>query len=291
MKEKFISKLKSSSYIKYAIEVLIIYFLLVIAGNIIANGSLYINFSGSERVIITSLLIVLHSSLYEDKKSFFILLFSMACIFLSIAGIKVITDKVLHIGALYRFINFTVALLNLYILLSCILFKKIYKIIFATLMFIIIYLPIYIFWEYYFISGTLYNAGALLAIMQTNKSETLEYLTVNASTVNYVLLILFMLIAAAVAAYMRKFINRTKNLKTFSTVLLTFLLAVTDLFMIGKYRANILTYPFFNAQHYVQEYQNFEVKKPYRLNSLIKNLESEKSITPPLWRSICLSYR
>ena len=132
-------------------------------------------------------------------------------------------------------------------------------------------------WGYYFTSTSFLNATTCLALLQTNFSESLEYLQTNFTVLNFLLVaVLFLAYAWATITLITKI--RVRQLLRFTAVIIIFLL-LANIFAMYKASDNFLFKVFKETQVALQRYADFEQQKTVRQQSLaaITSLQSSSS--------------
>lgn len=187
----------------------------------------------------------------------------LTLIYFSIIFIKFYAGENIEIGELYKYVLFIFSLLNLVFII--IAFDNRFKIAVSLLLLLLILSPILLFWSYFFTAHTVLSSNVLLAILQTNITEALAYINDNSNIYNYILLAAFLSILIIVSI-------KLKSLHLHKKISLVLLLIIlSDIFVIVKYKENILTNIFIQANSSLKEYNNFKEKTKQRKEN-IKNL-------------------
>lgn len=245
----------------YLFIVIIAYISLLLFCSIISGES--ITLRGSEKILIIIVLFLLHRYLYKDKLFHLISIIFLGIIYFSIIFIKYYVGEIIDIGELYKYLLFIFSLLNLLIIV--IAFNNKFKIVVSLILLVVTLSPILLFWSYFFTAHTVLNSNAILAILQTNITEALAYINDNTNIYNYIILILFFCILIIMSIKLKTLhLNRKISL-----VLL--LIMLSDIFIVNKYKENILTNIFIQANSSLKEYDNFKKQAKQRKEN-IKNL-------------------
>ena len=245
----------------YLFIVIIAYISLLLFCSIISGES--ITLRGSEKILIIIVLFLLHRYLYKDKLFYLISIIFLGIIYFSIIFIKYYVGEIIDIGELYKYLLFIFSLLNLLIIV--IAFNNKFKIVVSLILLVVTLSPILLFWSYFFTAHTVLNSNAILAILQTNITEALAYINDNTNIYNYIILILFFCILIIMSIKLKTLhLNRKISL-----VLL--LIMLSDIFIVNKYKENILTNIFIQANSSLKEYDNFKKQAKQRKEN-IKNL-------------------
>lgn len=245
----------------YIAIIIMTYIPLLVFFNIISGGG--ITLRGSEKILIFIVLFLLHRYLYKNKLFYLINSVLLTLIYFSIIFIKFYAGENIEIGELYKYVLFIFSLLNLVFII--IAFDNRFKIAVSLLLLLLILSPILLFWSYFFTAHTVLSSNVLLAILQTNITEALAYINDNSNIYNYILLAAFLSILIIVSI-------KLKSLHLHKKISLVLLLIIlSDIFVIVKYKENILTNIFIQANSSLKEYNNFKEKTKQRKEN-IKNL-------------------
>lgn len=188
---------------------------------------------------------------------------------LSLLFLKITADKTLTSSDSALYITFCLAVTNtgflLYYYTSYTRYAKIFFLpafIFQFLCFIFSLLV----WGYYAASGQFPNAAALLAFLQTNPSEALEYLQTNFTTITFVLFIGLIL---TYLSWMTCFIKRLTALKiTLLPLLLLVLISTGNLWTLYRSTDNFLVNIFRETHTALHNYDSFAQQKAARQKAL-----------------------
>lgn len=230
------------------------------------------NLKHSNGVILIAVTSALSSTLYHDKKKYWLqfstLLLAVASIFL----IKRFVGEPIELAAAKNYINFFASLINLSLLISSLLQGQRLGCSLRFLLSLILLLTPLLFWCYYCSSGAFFGAASYLAIWQTNLQEICEYLSDNFSWASLCLLIAFLLLPAWLA---RKSLQLRRPLPT---LLLVFCL-LCSLLTCVKYRHNILTQIPQTAAQTIKQYEAFAAARAERKHNAEQLLQSASANT------------
>ena len=180
---------------------------------------------------ITSFLAVSQKQYYQK---FVVLFFS----FIGVLAIKIITQENMNGEDIKYLLAFYTGITNLYLILLFIFNNKfkINKTINYVCLFFL-FLPTIFIYEYFFISGNFISTDTILALFQTNISETKSYIDTFIGVWQYIgLLILFLLLFLIV-----KFSNNLKfhniNIKILVILIISLL---CNAFLVYRYKTNLL---------------------------------------------------
>lgn len=230
--------------IAYALLVLVAYF---------ATGVATLKYT--EPLILAALVVIINIYGYHDKKRYIAFLSALLALFCSVF---IITSSTIHVMGMEanKYIAFSVGLVCICLVIITYIneFKKIrYPVSFSI--FLLVYLPILILWNYYLTFNVCFSADSLLAILQTNSGEAWEYLQMSLSLKNYLVSGVFiaLLVGLAGATKPTYQIKRDK-----ASLGMLALLVIINIFLVCKYQDNIVLNICSDAQTALKEYRTFE---------------------------------
>lgn len=198
---------------------------------------------------ITSFLAVSQKQYYQK---FVVLFFS----FIGVLAIKIITQENMNGEDIKYLLAFYTGITNLYLILLFIFNNKfkINKTINYVCLFFL-FLPTIFIYEYFFISGNFISTDTILALFQTNISETKSYIDTFIGVWQYIgLLILFLLLFLIV-----KFSNNLKfhniNIKILVILIISLL---CNAFLVYRYKTNLLSEIFFDTKQALADFKDFK---------------------------------
>lgn len=127
----------------------------------------------------------------------------------------------------------------------------------------VIFLLAMVFWLYYFAEGSWLSANAILAIMQTNFSESAEYVKIHFSVAG----IIGILVLAGLFGYLAHDVKQNGGLKASNSkikLLLLIFILYNAATINSTFIKNLWTEPFINAYKSLEEYNNFKTQKELR---------------------------
>lgn len=129
----------------------------------------------SNGIILSAVGIALASRIYVERKVYF---YQISLLFLfanSIFLIKLALGNFIGLSSVKNYANFSIALLNLTLLLPMFFEKQGIRSILRFIFLAVILLPVFVILGYYSVTGTVFAPDTLLAIAQTNMQEAVEY--------------------------------------------------------------------------------------------------------------------
>ncbi len=237
------------SGLKFLIKVFFLFFLLMGFEYLITHQIKYLYI---ETYLIVSLAAALASFIYKSKIQYYKYFLLYFLIFISILYVKK-TSGICTADDIKCITAFYAGIANISLLVSSLLNKKI-KIL-GYLFSLVLLIPTIFIWQYFFISNGFANADTLLAISQTNFSEAKDYIHDFVGIKQFVGFIILLFVSFMLI----KFSNRLKieNINN-KIILMSILTLCLNLFVVYKYRDNVVTKVVKNMKAYVEEYEKFK---------------------------------
>lgn len=214
----------------------------------------YLHFKFIEIFLLCSITTNIIAYIFKTQKQYyghFILLFLF---FISIFYIKIF--NCLNISGIN--LKFTIAfytgLTNLILLLSCFLNKK-YKFLSYIIQFVLLFPTLFI-WQYFFISNSFVSVDAILAIFQTNLGEIKAYIYTFMKIKQYIGLLFLLITSFCIIRYNNKL--KLKNISNRTVLILLIVSVLLNIFLVYRYKDNIVTRIVINTKDYLTEYSNFK---------------------------------
>ncbi len=223
-------------------------------------------FSHERKALIctTGLLFLLFSLFTPPRKNLLTigipLLFAFSTIYIKLASGEDLSPK-----EMLQYIGYVAAIYSLLLSVGLFIPKLYLRRLYFLLLFLLLLLPFGGLWFYYGISGSFIHADTLMAILQTNSSESQsylkDYLTGRSLLACLVAILLFLGFAMNIKDFPRKSISSLRSKKSVA-FLLVFLIFAGYLLHHG--RKNPLALLYLDTQKYVQEYEHFAARKEKR---------------------------
>ncbi len=187
--------------------------------------------------------------------------------------IKLASGEALFPTDILQYVGYITAMYGILLSLGLFIPKLALRKLYFLLVFFLLLLPFGGLWLYYGISGSFVHADILMAILQTNSSESQSYLKdyMNGKSLLacLVTILLFISFATSIKNFPKQSIFSLGNKKSIA-VLLIFLASASYLLYHG--RQNLLTALYFDTKKYTEEYNRFADRKSER-NANLQNLQ------------------
>ena len=218
-------------------------------------------------LLITAILIDLQDKIYEYphnyKKVFLVLVGGLLSVFI----VRWWTPGSIKIWDVDTYIAFTVAFVNIGLLLLSIFSHKYIRNILAVPLCILYAVPLLLIWGNYFSEHAWINADAIAAIMQTNPSEVLDYLQ---DRMEIKFLLIFVILGGIVSLLHRNIgsLIIKENKKNYAFVLV---LLILNIILLIRTNDNFVTWAIHEARDYQESYNEYVQAKLERDNNISKN--------------------
>ena len=226
---------------------------------------------GLRPLLVSSVLVVLTEYFFENKRNYYLSVIALVSTVSSVLYIKKFTQEVLSFGMYNELVSFAIgsinAALGIFLLLGSSSFATVTKILIVALLF----LPTFFLWGYYLSSGAWVTVDTVMAVLQTNFSESVEYMSDFLSASDYlIILVLFgMMLAMGIAVSKLK----PRSVLKYGSIVLVGCVLLNGYFAYRHRRNDVIDIAF-QTKIYTAKYKDFEKKKIERKNAL-KNVVNE----------------
>lgn len=246
--------------------ILLSYVAILLFCNFISGGAEF-TIKKSEKICIVIALFLLHRRIYKNKIYYTSSIICLFIMYFSIIYIKYITGENLQINDVYKYMIFSFAIVNIFLIVNSLLTK--WRCIISFLLLVIILFPIMITWSYYFITHTMFNPNAVLAILQTNMMEASAYIKDYGNVLNYIFIGIFIFVLLTISWKLKQ-LNLNKKISIF-----LMFLVVLNIIVIFTSKDNLLMNIFFQAENSLKQYQYFNTESIQRKENIKGLLNAE----------------
>lgn len=265
----YLKNINGWSVIKWLGHLLLVYILLLFC-KYLFTGDLSIR--RTEFIVLISAFITLSSKIFKNKTLYYVLSLLLTTVLTSPLVIKFITGEVILAENVIKFIGFNFAISSAGLLVGNIISQyRIGRVVNAVLC-LLLFIPTLIFWCYYLTSGALFGVDTLLAIMQTNASESKEFLADNYNLDAILFLVFTIAMILALVLNLHHLTLRMKGKKLYFAVIL---FLVCDALLIYKCKGNMLTYLIKDTKIYYAKYEDFSKHQEARKANVQKLVNVE----------------
>ena len=130
---------------------------------------------------------------------------------------------------------------------------------------VMLFLPTVFLWGYYLSSGSWVTVDTVMAVMQTNISESTEYLSDFLSVADWLSLLALFLVLLLLGVFTSKL--KSRNVLQYGCIVCVGCILLNGYFAY-RHKGNIVTDIFVQTKVYAEKYKDFEKKKIERKNAL-----------------------
>lgn len=217
----------------------------------------------SWRLLLITMLVVLGRYFYRSERLYLKLIGSLTAVALSVLYIGFKAEISMPWGLIADSITFILSIAAVAATVPNCFNKGYQRILAAVPLWGVVFLLASIFWLYYFAEGSWLSGNAILAIMQTNFSESAEYVKIHFSAAG----IIGILILASLFGYLAHDVKQNGGIKASNSKikLLLVIFVLYNTTIVGNiFIKNLWTGPFINAYRSLEEYNIFRAQKEQR---------------------------
>ena len=238
----------------------------------VVTGEFYLR--GVRTLLVSSVLVVITECFFENKRNYYLSVIVLVSTVSSVLYIKKFTQEVLNFGMYNELVSFAIgginAALGLFLLLGSSSFATVTKILIIALLF----LPTFFLWGYYLSSGAWVTVDTVMAVLQTNFSESVEYMSDFFIASDYLIMLVLFLLMLAIGIAASKL--KPRNILKYGSVVLVGCILLNGYFAY-KNRKNVVADIVVQTKIYTEKYKDFEKKKIERKNTLKNAVSKVKS--------------
>lgn len=226
-------------------------------------------------LVVVGLVAAIGSKLYDHAKlKYRLLVGSLVSVASSLFIIRYFSPDILRVWEVNTYIGYVVAESNIIaFILSLIPISKLGFVIRWSVLYIAI-LPILIVWGHFISNGVWISADAIVAILQSNSSEMLDYLC-DVVGVNRIAIIL--LISGAVNYFITRYTQFKCKDITVKKVGLMVLFCILNIVLLIRTSDNMLTEHYFEAMDYADKFQEFKLHQQERASNIAQDISFQKN--------------
>ena len=232
---------------------------------------------GLRPLLVSSTLIVFAEYLFKNKRKYYLSVIALVSMISSVLYIKKLTQEVVSFGIYNELVSFGIGCTNAVLILFLLLGSSSLAMATKILIVILLSLPIIFLWGYYFSSGAWVSVDTVMAVLQTNLSESSEYMSDYLGASDWISLAILLLVVIVIAV-MASTLKRKSMLRCGSVILVGFILL--NGYFAYRHRRNIVTDIAIQTKIYTEKYKDFEKKKLERkkaLKNALVQVENENS--------------
>lgn len=232
-------------------------------------------------LLVDAILLVAGGKLVKEKTWYYRVIVYMLALFCSVFLIRYFTPTALKVWDVDIYFSFCLAIGNIFLLLLSVLpqagkLKNVVLGIGSTLLF----LPLIVLWGYYFSESSWLNVDGVMAILQTNTSEALEYVQDKLGCLFILFIVLYLLLTAGLGVVGNKLELKRSSWKIYAGAVLFFVLNAVLMFRTSD---NFVTSIYTETKNYQKNYDEYINQAETRNQELSRSLQAKDTGEPGIF--------
>ena len=212
-----------------------------------------------------AILITAGAKLLQGAKSYYRVMAAAMAVLCSVFVIRYVTPTALKVWDVNIYFSFCVALVNIVLLVSVILPRPLLQKLFLCPAGALLFAPVLLCWGYYATELSWLNVDAVMAVLQTNPAEAVEYVKDRTGIFSAMLALLYIIL---IAAWVRLASRITVKKGSWETVAGIVIFFVLNVFLVFRTNDNFVTSIFRETGDYRKNYNEFARQKEIRKKNL-----------------------
>ncbi|MBO5637319.1 MAG: phosphoethanolamine transferase [Acidaminococcaceae bacterium] len=239
-------------------------------------------------LLLDAILITAGSHLLKEKKWYYRAIVCIVTVLGSACAIRFLTETTLKVRDLDAYLSFCLAVANILIITVSLLPStlpaagKLKKFLFGAGS-LLLFLPILILWGYYFSESSWLNVDGVMALLQTNASEAVEYLQDKLSYAALIFISLYLLLACAAGSIGSKLELKGRSWKLYAGAAVFLILNIVLMVRTGQVNNNFVTTIFLETKNYASRYDEYIKLAEQRKQRLHNTLRAESTGEPGVY--------
>lgn len=232
-------------------------------------------------LLVDAILLVAGGKLVKEKTWYYRVIVYMLALFCSVFLIRYFTPTALKVWDVDIYFSFCLAIGNIFLLLLSVLpqagkLKNVVLGIGSTLLF----LPLIVLWGYFFSESSWLNVDGVMAILQTNTSEALEYVQDKLGCLFILFIVLYLLLTAGLGVVGNKLELKRSSWKIYAGAVLFFVLNAVLMFRTSD---NFVTSIYAETKNYQKNYDEYINQAETRNQELSRSLQAKDTGEPGIF--------
>ena len=212
-----------------------------------------------------AILLTAGAKLLQGAKSYYRAMAAAMAVLCSVFFIRYVTPTALKVWDVDIYFSFCIALVNLVLVLSAILPRPVLQKLFLCLAGVLLFAPVLLCWGYYATELSWLNVDAVMAVLQTNSAEAIEYVKDRAGSFSVLLALLYIIL---IAAWVKAASRITAKKSSWKTVTGIVIFLALNAFLVFRTNDNFVTSIFRETGDYQKNYNEFARQKEIRKKNL-----------------------
>ena len=212
-----------------------------------------------------AILLTAGAKLMQEAKSYYRVMAAAMAVLCSVFVIRYVTPTAVKVWDVNIYFSFCLALVNIVLLISAILPRPVLQKLFLVLAGAALFAPILLCWGYYATELSWLNVDAIMAVLQTNSAEALEYVKDRTGGYSVLLSLLF---AACLALWVRFASRITAAKHSWKRIAGIVFFLVLNAVLVFRTGDNFVTSIFRETTDYQKNYNEYARQKEIRKQNL-----------------------
>ena len=212
-----------------------------------------------------AILLTVGAKLLQETKSYYKAVAAAMAVLCSVFVIRYVTPTALKVWDVDIYISFCLALVNIVLLVSAVLPRPVLPKLFLGLAGLALFAPILLCWGYYATELSWLNVDSVMAVLQTNVGEAMEYVKDRTGAFSVPLVLLF---AACLAVWVHLASRLTATKHSWKRIAGLVFFLVLNVVLVFRTGDNFMTSIFRETKDYQKNYSEYARQKELRKQNL-----------------------
>lgn len=212
-----------------------------------------------------AILLTAGAKLMQEAKSYYRVMAAAMAVLCSVFVIRYVTPTAVKVWDVNIYFSFCLALVNIVLLISAILPRPVLQKLFLVLAGAALFAPILLCWGYYATELSWLNVDAIMAVLQTNSAEAMEYVKDRTGGYSVLLALLFAVCLALWVRFASRITAAKHSWKRIAGIVFFLVLNAVLVFRTGD---NFVTSIFRETTDYQKNYNEYARQKEIRKQNL-----------------------
>ena len=231
-----------------------------------------------------AILLVAGGNLFKEKKWYYKAISFIMAALCSVFVIRYYSSAMLKVWDVDTYLSFCLALGNILLITVSLLpapgkLKNV--VLWAAAL--LVFLPILIFWGYYFSESSWLNVDGVMAILQTNTAEAAEYLQDKLRSVALILVSFYLMLTIICGSFGSRLELKRRSRKIYAGAAVFLILNVVLMVRTGRIVDNFVTTVFLETKLYQDNYNEYIKLSETRKQRLRDTLQTENTGEPGIY--------
>lgn len=212
-----------------------------------------------------AILLTAGAKLMQGTKTYYRIVAAAMAVLCSVFVIRYVTPTALKVWDVNIYFSFCLGLVNIVLLVSAVLPRPVLQKLFLGLAGVALFAPIFLCWGYYATELSWLNVDAIMAVLQTNSAEALEYVKDRTGIYSVLLALLF---AAGLAVWVKLSSRITAAKHSWKRIAGIVFFLVLNAVLVFRTGDNFVTSIFRETTDYQKNYNEYARQKEIRKQNL-----------------------